>query len=264
MAVTALTVVTALAALTAPVAIAAIPALAAIAAIAIVVAAGAAFQVRAARTALRACHAKDRECHRMAGEVAHDLAELLTTISAHTEVLIASLDPSGTSVQGAYEIRRVVANASRLAKPLRELGGERPSPDLQPTATQPVASAETRRTAPVLVVEDEPGVRELIKRILVRSGRDVIAVAGPHEALAALNRQPSIALMLVDVVMPEMDGYDLATEARTISPGVHVVFISAFAQDSARHPVGDSFLAKPFTAESLTTVVEDALRDPAA
>jgi two-component system cell cycle sensor histidine kinase/response regulator CckA len=119
--------------------------------------------------------------------------------------------------------------------------------------------AETRLGTPVLVVEDEPRVRELVRLVLVRAGHEVVAVAGPHAALAALQRQPSVALMLVDVVMPEMDGYDLVAEARTISPGIHVVFMSGFAPDAARHPSGDAFLAKPFTIESLTSIVQRAL-----
>ena len=117
-------------------------------------------------------------------------------------------------------------------------------------------------TAPVLVVEDEPGTRELIRLVLVRVGREVVAVAGPHAALDALRRQPAIALMLVDVVMPEMNGYDLVAEARTISPGVHVVFMSGFARDATRHPSSDGFLAKPFTVEALTSIVEEALAGP--
>ena len=116
--------------------------------------------------------------------------------------------------------------------------------------------------APVLVVEDDPRVRELIRLVLVRAGHEVVAVAGPHAALAALNRQPAISLMLVDVVMPEMDGYDLVAEARKIAPGVHVVFMSGFARDAARHPSGDGFLAKPFTVESLTGIVQEALAAP--
>ena len=111
----------------------------------------------------------------------------------------------------------------------------------------------------MLVVEDEPQIRELIRLVLVRAGHEVVAVAGPHVALAALHREPAISLMLVDVVMPEMDGYDLVAEARTISPGIHVVFMSAFAHDATRHPNGDGFLAKPFTIESLTGIVEEAL-----
>jgi CheY-like chemotaxis protein len=112
---------------------------------------------------------------------------------------------------------------------------------------------------PVLVVEDEPRVRELIRLVLVRAGHEVVTVAGPHAALTVLNRQPEIPLMLVDVVLPEMDGYDLVAQARKISPGVHVVFISGFAHDRSRHPSGDRFLPKPFTVESLTLIVEEAL-----
>ena len=111
----------------------------------------------------------------------------------------------------------------------------------------------------MLVVEDEPRVRELIRLALERAGHEVMAVAGPHAALAVLHRQPSISLMLVDVVMPEMDGYDLVVEARKLSPGLHVVFTSGFARDTTRHPSGDGFLAKPFTIESLTNIVEHAL-----
>jgi len=93
----------------------------------------------------------------------------------------------------------------------------------------------------------------------VRAGHRVLAVAGPHAALAELNRHPAISLILVDVVMPEMDGYDLVVEARKISPGVRVVLMSGFARDTTRHPSGDGFLVKPFTVESLTGIVKDAL-----
>ena len=114
----------------------------------------------------------------------------------------------------------------------------------------------------MLVVEDEPGMRELIRLVLVRAGHEVVAVAGPHAALTALNRQPSISLMLVDVVMPEMGGYDLVAEARKVSPRVRVVFMSGFARDATRHPSGDGFLAKPFTTASLTGIVQKALKSP--
>ena len=65
--------------------------------------------------------------------------------------------------------------------------------------------------------------------------------------------------MLVDVVMPEMNGYDLAYEARTVLPDVRIVFMSAFARDSARHALGEGFIQKPFTAQALTDLIEASL-----
>ena len=249
--------------------------------LAIAVACVAALQTNTARAALRARGrehdqsvelAKQMEAtSRLAGDVAHDVTDLLTAIAGHAELLIARLDPSGTSIQDAHEIRHAALRAAQLTRQLRTLTGEpymstdvidvsavttRTITSLQPLAP-PLAAA--RVMAAVMVVEDEPQVRELIRLVLVRAGHEVVAVAGPHVALAALNRQPAISLMLVDVVMPEMDGYDLAVEARKVSPGVHVVFMSAFARDGTRHPEGDGFLAKPFTVESLTGIVEKAL-----
>jgi two-component system cell cycle sensor histidine kinase/response regulator CckA len=407
----------------------AIALLGAVAFIAIAAACVAALQVRAARAVLRASEAKHRDSveldrkmeagSRLAGDVAHDLNDLLTAITGYSELLIAGLDPSGTSIQDAHEIRRAAMRAARLTKPLRALsaghrgatdvidvnavttrtagslqqmlgpdidvtlaldndlkririgagqmeeivlnlgiharhvmpnggrltiatamhanggrdaaggapresvrmivadtgGGMSPAAQSRlfepflagedaggnaaglakvdaivkqaggrihvestagvgttftidlPATSEPAdapdrAPVESQLTVPVLVVEDEPGMRELIRLVLVRAGHEVVAVAGPHAGLAALNRHPAISLMLVDVVMPEMDGYDMVAEARTLSPGVRVVFMSAFARDTARHPRGDGFLAKPFSVESLTRTVEAALGAP--
>jgi CheY-like chemotaxis protein len=238
-------------------------------------------RLRLARAALQISETKELERvktdqkmdadRRLAGDLAHDLNDLLTAITGHTELLIASLDPSGTMILDAYEIRGAALSAAQLTKPLRALGGAAaigttykvdlppvPAPDALPEP------ALVRPTATVLVVEDEPGVRELIRVILLRAGYDVVAVAGPHAAIAALRRQSAIALMLVDVVMPEMDGYDLVAEARTIAARVHVVFMSAFARDATRHSSSDGFLAKPFTAEGLTAIVGEALRPAVA
>src|SRR5712692_11962501 len=83
--------------------------------LAIAVACVATRRARAARTALRASEAMHRDTvqlernieavSRLAGDVAHDLNDLLTGIAGHSELLIASLDPSGTSIQDAREIR---------------------------------------------------------------------------------------------------------------------------------------------------------------
>jgi two-component system, cell cycle sensor histidine kinase and response regulator CckA len=133
--------------------------------------------------------------------------------------------------------------------------------ELPPIVPPPPVLRPMTGLAPILVVEDEPRVRELMRLVLVRAGYDVVAVAGPHDALAALHRQPDINLLLIDVVMPEMNGYDLAAEARRIVPAAKVVFLSGFACDPSRQPPTDGFLAKPFTVESLTDIVHHALAE---
>jgi CheY-like chemotaxis protein len=67
--------------------------------------------------------------------------------------------------------------------------------------------------------------------------------------------------MLVDVIMPEMDGYDFVVEARKSAPGAQVIFMSSFAPDASRQGPHDRFLAKPFSVEQLTAFVNDTLAD---
>jgi CheY-like chemotaxis protein len=203
------------------------------------------------------------------GEIAHDLNDLLTAITGHTELLIASLDPTSTTILDAYEVRRAALSAAQLTGALRTLSGGRGNVAETPLAFEASPTigpaipleprVDTRPLARVLVVEDEPGVRELIRVVLVKAGYDVVTVPGPRAALAALAREPAIDVLLVDVVMPEMDGYDLVAEARPLLPHVQVVFISAFARDPKRHVQGDSFLEKPFTPQALTDIVKASL-----
>ena len=112
--------------------------------------------------------------------------------------------------------------------------------------------------ARVLLVEDDPGVRQIVEIVLRRAGHEVVPVEGPHEALAFLSGRPDITLVLTDVVMPEMDGYELAAEIKKIAPGARIVFMSGYAPEMGRQ-LDDNFLAKPFTAESLTHVVRHAM-----
>jgi two-component system cell cycle sensor histidine kinase/response regulator CckA len=102
-------------------------------------------------------------------------------------------------------------------------------------------------------------VRQIVEIVLRRAGHDVIAVEGAREALAVLNDHSDINLVLTDIVMPEMNGYDLAAEVRKIAPSARIVFMSGYAHDTVRQPADEAFLAKPFTAESLTHVVQHAL-----
>ena len=83
----------------------------------------------------------------------------------------------------------------------------------------------------ILVVEDEPAMREVTRRILDRSGYHVVAAASGHEALDVLaSQQEHIDVLLTDVIMPRMQGKELADKVRIIQPAARVVFMSGYTQ----------------------------------
>jgi len=117
-------------------------------------------------------------------------------------------------------------------------------------------------TETVLVAEDESAVRESVRRILERAGYTVIeARHGADALLLWRERRDEIALVLTDVVMPEMRGAELAMTLREAAPDTRIVFMSGYASDSARATMSpdDALLTKPFDAETLLRVVRDAL-----
>lgn len=83
----------------------------------------------------------------------------------------------------------------------------------------------------VLIVEDEPAMREVTRRILSRSGYTVIAPATGHEAIEiAASHTGDIDVLLTDVVMPQMLGKEAAERIHALRPGVTVLFMSGYAQ----------------------------------
>ncbi len=83
----------------------------------------------------------------------------------------------------------------------------------------------------VLVVEDEAAMREVTRRILARNGYHVVATPSGREALSALSRHlDHIDVLLTDVVMPHMQGRELADKVRILQPAARVVFMSGYTQ----------------------------------
>ncbi len=129
----------------------------------------------------------------------------------------------------------------------------------------PISMSRKGEGERVLLVEDEEAVRLLASRVLVRAGYTVIAAGSPEEALdAAGSVQPGeIRLVLTDVVMPGMNGVDLARQLLGMHPGVPVIYMSGYLEtvvlDLALIPDGYRFLAKPFTPGDLVRAVGAAL-----
>lgn len=138
-----------------------------------------------------------------------------------------------------------------------------------------VAAAEAPRPAgplprardgeAVLVVEDEPDVRRLSVDTLRDLGYAVAEASDAGEALRWLSDQPAADLLFTDIVMPGMNGLQLAEQARAAMPTLKVLYTTGYARDaSAVENVPSAVLPKPFTIEQLARRVRQALDEERA
>ena len=120
-----------------------------------------------------------------------------------------------------------------------------------------------RTRAHVLVVDDEPQLRDLLTDALTRDGFRVSACSEGRAALAHIERE-GVELLLTDLRMPGMDGLELIQRAREISPRLGCVLVTAFASTEtavqALRRGADDYLTKPFGLEDLRQVVRRVLR----
>jgi PAS domain S-box-containing protein len=134
-------------------------------------------------------------------------------------------------------------------------------------AEPPAPAVPARGSETVLLVEDEDSVRELVQELLESVGYEVLTAARPAEALRlAADYAGPLHLLLTDVVMPQMDGPELAQRLRNLRPDVRVLYVSGYSPGIvADHGVlehGGTFLQKPFSAEALETKVRETLDAP--
>lgn len=116
----------------------------------------------------------------------------------------------------------------------------------------------------ILLVEDEDGVRNLISQMLQQTGYTVIACANPAEALESVTAHPeNIDLLVSDVVMPQMNGFELYEHICESIPDMRVLFISGYPDEVLDEPSIKRrkilLLPKPFTYEQLLIFVRQAL-----
>jgi signal transduction histidine kinase len=131
----------------------------------------------------------------------------------------------------------------------------------EPRSSEPAAGGER-----VLLVEDNEAVRGLVRDMLLDRGYDVLVAAGPGQALALADGLPELDLLVTDVVMPEMNGRQLAERLAEGRPGLRVLYTSGYTDDAmiARGVFerGFTFLQKPFSIEELALHVREALEAP--
>jgi signal transduction histidine kinase len=137
---------------------------------------------------------------------------------------------------------------------------ERPEPE----ETEAAPPADLRGRETVLVVEDQELLRGVVRESLERFGYHVLEATDGEAALAVVEAHAAeIDLVLTDVVMPHMNGVDLAARLRATRPGLRVLFMSGYTQDMvARHGLlepGTLLLEKPFTALALAGKIREAM-----
>jgi PAS domain S-box-containing protein len=128
------------------------------------------------------------------------------------------------------------------------------------TAVDPAVAAG----ASLLVVEDDDAVRELTCRILRRAGHRVVSARNGHEALAVLRSVTGIRLVIVDIVMPGMNGIELSEHIRRDLHDLPILFTSGYVAPDAGDAVGladgSRFMEKPYTPDQLIERVNELLQ----
>jgi CheY-like chemotaxis protein len=122
-------------------------------------------------------------------------------------------------------------------------------------------------TETILVVEDDPAIRTLVRRTLEKRGYCVLVAESPVAAPALVEAFPGrIDLLLTDIVMPDISGPDVAQHIVHLRPDIRVLYISGFSNFSNRVSQGlavangrTAFLPKPFTSQALAAKVRECL-----
>ncbi|MBF0233915.1 MAG: PAS domain-containing protein [Desulfamplus sp.] len=132
--------------------------------------------------------------------------------------------------------------------------------------TVPKKNESAGGTETILLVEDEPSILRMTRMMLERKGYSVLPAATPGEAIdLAKTHSEKIHLLMTDVVMPEMNGRDLAAQIIELCPGIRLLFMSGYTADVIAHhgvlDAGVAFIQKPFSMADLMVKVREVMVD---
>jgi len=158
---------------------------------------------------------------------------------------------------GFIEVRSAPGQGSTFAVHLPRHAGEVLAPSAAAPQPQP-------GHATILVVEDEAAVLAVERRMLERLAYQVLCASSPAEAIRLATEHPGeIHLLLTDVVMPEMNGRELATRLLRLRPKLRCLYMSGYTADVIAHEgviaPDVHFVQKPFSRDQLAAAVRDAL-----
>lgn len=190
--------------------------------------------------------------------------EIELGVSAAYQILKQSKGELTSQANCFYLYLPVVSEAELEVERARAAAQLAIAPVVAETPAEPETTLET-----ILVVEDEGGIRALVRKILRRQGYQVLEASHGDEALRVLTESgQKIDLLLTDVMMPGMNGVELSQRALAQDNTLKVLFVSGYTDESVleagQFPPGTSFLQKPFTLGSLLGKVREVLDNSAA
>lgn len=150
-----------------------------------------------------------------------------------------------------------------MAPPLRNLAG---AAERNKTVMSGTPASPQSQTHNILVVDDEPAIRTMVSRVLNAHYR-VTAAANAHEALAIASKMDRWSLLILDVMMPGMDGFELARQLRMLPSCAKAPIMFLTARDAAGDKIkgiqagARNYITKPFSIDDLKARVKKAIGD---
>ena len=207
----------------------------------------------------------DTGCGMNTDVLGHLFEPFFTTKEAHkgTGLGLSTVFGIVTTCGGGIDVWSQVGHGTTF-----DLYFPRATPQTTATSTDSPQAQPRQGSEIILLVEDDNGVRDLVRRELLKTGYQVIeAKNGVEACLTATQQSYHVDLLLTDVVMPGMNGRELAEHLAVIKPNLRVLFMSGYLDDisvnSGMDPHRTTFLQKPFTPDLLLRTVR-ALLDSSA
>jgi DNA-binding response OmpR family regulator/GAF domain-containing protein len=183
-------------------------------------------------------------------DILNDATTVLDRYAGHDEDIIARLRHL---LYRAREIRSLIHKVGSTIAPEPRRSGPRPAPRLG--------------SSRILVVDADETIRRSAHHLLGCQGATVETARDAHEAIA-MTRQTAYSAALVDIRLPDLDGFETYKRLREVQPGVPIILMTGFGWDpshsivKARQEGLQTVLYKPFRADRLLEAVEQALRPP--
>ncbi len=135
---------------------------------------------------------------------------------------------------------------------------------VSPEIITPAVAENLKGTETLVLVEDDVSLRELVRKTLEQYGYRVMEAQSGAAAIETITKYDGlISLLVTDVVMPEMNGREVAMRAQTLRPDLKVLYMSGYTDDAIAHhgvlETGVNFIEKPFTAKALAAQIRKVL-----